>query len=501
MSGLWEKYNPFGGNKFENANLQESSHKFTDFHTYSDIESSGGSEDEEKSGSSLEEGEDSGRELGGDEGQTIICGLPKRLFLLVVLLSVDLFIVNMMYSLISPFFPLVAKVRQVPDTMVGVIFALYPLMVFIFSPIVGKYLTRLGVRNVFLVGLSLLTVGTGLFAFVDATVESIPFIIACCLIRLIQGFGAAFVETSAFAALTVNCPPRYMGKVFAALETAGSAGALLGPPIGGVLYEIGGFKLPFLLFGPFPVVIAIAVILLKFEMEMDEEEEDPPGVIEVLKIPWVWISCVVTILTMSALVFIEPTLAIHLQPFELSPTVVGLMFVLTYAVYMVATPVVGYLIDHWSKSGLMFIGVMIMGSSYLLLGPAPFLPFLPATIYLNAISLGLLGVGSCVALLPTLPMMCLAAEKKNPNSATVVSGIASSAYSLGEVIGPPLGSTMVDLVGFEWASAFFAGLVALSGILILVGMFMEYREKAGEQSPLVDPINQPITYIPTQKAT
>lgn len=41
---------------------------------------------------------------------------------------------------------------------------------------------------------------------------------------MIQGIGAAIVETSAFAALSVNCPPRYMGKVFAALEACGSAG-------------------------------------------------------------------------------------------------------------------------------------------------------------------------------------------------------------------------------------------------------------------------------------
>lgn len=52
------------------------------------------------------------------------------------------------------------------------------------------------------------------------------------------------------------------------------ASALLGPPIGGALYQFGGFKLPFLLFGPLPAAIAILVLLLKFDMEMDSEEED-----------------------------------------------------------------------------------------------------------------------------------------------------------------------------------------------------------------------------------
>lgn len=129
--------------------------------------------DEDEDTSSASEGitEDDNRKLGGDEGQTMICGLPRRLFLLVLLLCIDLFIVNMLYSLISPFFPITARQREVPDTVVGIIFALYPLMVFIFSPIVGKYLGVLGVRNVFIVGLFFITIGTVLFAFVDTTVQ------------------------------------------------------------------------------------------------------------------------------------------------------------------------------------------------------------------------------------------------------------------------------------------------------------------------------------------
>lgn len=48
-------------------------------------------------------------------------------------------------------------------------------MVFIISPIVGKYLTLLGVRNVFVVGLVLITIGTIMFAFVDITVQYVQF--------------------------------------------------------------------------------------------------------------------------------------------------------------------------------------------------------------------------------------------------------------------------------------------------------------------------------------
>lgn len=104
------------------------------------------------------------------------------------------------------------------------------------------------------------------------------------------------------------------------------------------------------------------------------------------------------------MVFIEPTLAIHLAPFNLTPrfflffflyavlfsfflwffyffqkkyyfvlmflsSVVGLMFVLTYAVYMVATPIVGILIDKFSKPLIMLIGLIVTAISYILLGP------------------------------------------------------------------------------------------------------------------------------------
>lgn len=63
-----------------------------------------------------EDMEDNDRELGGAEGQTMICGLPKRLFLLVLLLSIDIFVVNLLFSLLSPFYPITARQREVPGT-------------------------------------------------------------------------------------------------------------------------------------------------------------------------------------------------------------------------------------------------------------------------------------------------------------------------------------------------------------------------------------------------
>lgn len=101
------------------------------------------------------------------------------------------------------------------------------------------------------------------------------------------------------------------------------------------------------------------------------------------------------------------------------------MFVLTYAVYMVATPVVGILIDKYSKPTIMLVGLIITAIAFVLLGPgttahlsqitglthkAPFITFLPEAVWLNAVALAVMGVGTCIALLPTLPLMVEAAS-------------------------------------------------------------------------------------------
>jgi len=73
-----------------------------------------------------------------------------------------------------------------------------------------------------------------------------------------------------------------------------------------------------------------------------------------------------------------------------------------------------------------------------------------------------------------------------------LSGIASSAFSLGEVIGPPLGSGLTDIVGFPWSCVIFGVLVFGSAMLILGMSIYEKANAPEERRPLIQEIRKPV---------
>lgn len=56
------------------------------------------------------------------------------------------------YSLLAPFYPSEAKHKEISGIIIGLVFSSYPLSASISSPLLGKYLGRLGRRKVLFFG-------------------------------------------------------------------------------------------------------------------------------------------------------------------------------------------------------------------------------------------------------------------------------------------------------------------------------------------------------------
>lgn len=72
------------------------------------------------------------------------------------------------------------------------------------------------------------------------------------------------------------------------------------------------------------------------------------GVAEALKIPGVLIAAASIIATSMSIGFLQATLEPHLRQFDLSPVVLGLMFVINGGTYAISAPVWGWLCDKYS---------------------------------------------------------------------------------------------------------------------------------------------------------
>lgn len=71
------------------------------------------------------------------------------------------------------------------------------------------------------------------------------------------------------------------------------------------------------------------------------------GVTRVLKIPGVMIASMSIIVTSMSIGFLQATLEPHLRQFNLSPVVLGLMFVINGGIYAVTAPAWGWLCDKY----------------------------------------------------------------------------------------------------------------------------------------------------------
>ena len=73
--------------------------------------------------------------------------------------------------------------------------------------------------------------------------------------------------------------------------------------------------------------------------------------------------------------FLNVTLEPHLREFNLSPQMIGLMFVIIVTGYIISTPTSGYVCDQKHARAVMLCGAIFTLTSFFIIGPMPFLPF------------------------------------------------------------------------------------------------------------------------------
>ena len=78
------------------------------------------------------------------------------------------------------------------------------------------------------------------------------------LSRAMEGLGSS-IAMSSFSVIFMHLYPEKVGKITSWCETAIGVGYSAGPAIGGFLYDIRGFHLPFLVIGMSNILFAIII--------------------------------------------------------------------------------------------------------------------------------------------------------------------------------------------------------------------------------------------------
>ncbi|XP_063991731.1 MFS-type transporter SLC18B1-like [Diachasmimorpha longicaudata] len=396
----------------------------------------------------------------------------KRQWLTLIVISIADFANAVCVSLQAPFYPQEAEKKGASPSEYGLVFGIFELVVFIISPIYGQRLNRIGPKVLFNGGI--LTTGTCaiFFGLLDKVEGHYPFIILSFVIRIVEALGNAAFLTASFAIIAKEFPDN-VATTFASLETFFGLGLIVGPTVGGALYQVGGYTTPFVVLGSALFLAAlITALVLPVHDNAPADDLKSGGFTKVLKIPGVMVATASIIATSMSIGFLQATLEPHLRDFNLSPVVLGLMFVINGGTYALMAPAWGWLCDRKCTPKIVTVaGCQLLMAGFSLIGPAPFIPS-ETKIWLTIAGLVIHGLGMAAQLVASfsdaLNTSIAYGFPNNLETYGLISGLWTSAFALGAFIGPSVAGILLDNIGFRQASMFIIVLHLLVGIAAAV---------------------------------
>ncbi|XP_065056278.1 MFS-type transporter SLC18B1-like isoform X2 [Rhopilema esculentum] len=335
-------------------------------------------------------------------------------------------------------------------------------------------------KSVALLGLVIEGITNIIFGYVDKIQRKDLFLVATFGIRGLSAVGGCATITSALA-MVANTFQSNMSPAIGVLEAFSGFGFMAGPPIGGFLYNAGGFKLPFLAVGVTALLFFFPLYFILPAIKIEKvPKNDNVKLIQAMKIPVVFFMGVITICTGMALSFLDPILQRHLNnTFNLGTVKVGFVFLIWGAAYAISAPGLGTLAEKTDTRYAICSGAIICGLSFPLLGPPPFISAIPSALWLNCIALGTTGLGLALYMVPSLSDMCKSATRygmsADLSTQSALASIFNSALHTGMAIGPSLSGLLVQHFNFAWATTIFGIFQIIVGLMVFAFTFCERR--------------------------
>ncbi|KAK9510240.1 hypothetical protein O3M35_005067 [Rhynocoris fuscipes] len=404
---------------------------------------------------------------------SVICKFTKKQIFAIITLTLAEFISFCSMSVMAPFFPKEATEKGMSTSVSGFVFSFYAFVVFATSPFFGKILPIAGAKFLFMSGMFLAGGCNILFGLLPEIQDYTTFAVFCFLIRTLEAIGASAYSTASFV-FVVEIFPDNISAVLGILETAMGLGMSAGPAIGGMLYSVGGFGLPFYSLGALMIVLIPTTWNMLPSISGSAKGTEHASFGKLFKIPSVFIIGAIIIVASNTWSYLDPTLEPHLSRLNLTSYHIGLIFLLFAALYGIFSPFWGWVADkldnHWS---MMVIGLLVSAIGLLMLGPSPILEsHIGSTLWLDILGLCIIGISVALTLMPTFKAILKCAEenglRKELTTYSIVAGAWSCMYSLGDMSGPALGGLLAEHFGFPMCSTVMAALSALTALIATI---------------------------------
>ena len=351
------------------------------------------------------------------------------------LVTCTLFIDMLLYDMVVAFLPQHLRSWGVSQSEIGLLFATYAFGVLLATPVMGFLADRLGWRVPVLWGICGLLGSMCVYSLAPSHVWLFG-------ARFLQGMSGAALWTAGWAGLAEVYPAESRGRAMGTAMAGMSLGTLLGPPLGGVLFEWGDYRLPFVVGTCLTMLLGMGFALLHSGGTPAERPAQPPPVGRLLRDRTLLATLGVVMLGSSLLSMLEPTLPLHLEThLKCSPVTVGLLFGLATLAYGICAPLAGVLSDRWGRNRIMTAGLVATVVTFPLIA-------LPTARLPEALALIGLGLACAFLLSPTLPELADAADRQGHGAYGTVYALFNTAYAVGMLAGPVLGGALAGRLGF-----------------------------------------------------
>lgn len=336
--------------------------------------------------------------------------------------SFALFVEEYLYGMVAPLTP-VSPAHIQDEHLISTLYGAYALGLFIATPVLGITTDRLGRRQPMILGVVLLAISAVLFLYGT----NMPTVF---IARMLQGAGAACTWTAALALVAeyfVKNRVRAMGYAILGSTT----GSIVGPVVGGALYDKWGYGAPFyfvfalLGFDAFlRFVFTPANQKSIFRKSWKNTFAELGGIITDKS---VLAAAFAVALAAASWAMMEPLFPMHVtRVANASPALVGFLFTVSNLLYAFMAPVAGWVSDKLGIRQTTVVGLVMTAIVMPMLALSP-------NAELAGVVLCLITVSYALTINPTSAELGDAVDRRGSKSYAVAYAIYNLAYALGMI--------------------------------------------------------------------
>lgn len=336
------------------------------------------------------------------------------------------------YSVCVPVLPDLGRRLGASPTVIGLLFASFGVTLLAVAVPMGAVSDRTGRRLPLVAGMLALAGSTTLFA----GARSLPWLFAA---RMVQGAADGVTWAVGFALLADLYGPEERGRVMGYVMSGTSVGIVVGPSIGGWLYEAGGLALPF------AFVAALALVCVAGFLVIGPQPGSAPrgrSIWSVVRVPGVAVCSAIVVVAGGTIATLELVLPLFLtQRLALGPSRVGLLFGAAAVAAATMPFVYGPWTDRWGGRRLTLIGLVLT---------AVWMPLMATAASFQMALVIIVGQWMVISLIvtPSLAYMAEVTSFAGREAYGVGYGVYNTAWGIGLLGGPALGGWLFERLGF-----------------------------------------------------